>query len=201
MPLGLLDVLLVRHAAPVLPGTEGWEERDPDRPLTEEGRRQAEDLADELEAYVITAVYSSPYRRAVETVEPTARRRDLEVQLLTDLRERLLTTAPRDDWQDQLSQAWTDPDYALPGAETGTDAQRRGVGVLDLLRVRHPDGGRLLVGSHGNLISLILHRFEPEVDLHFHLGMPTPAIYHLQHDGVGWRIMGGHGFVEVSPRN
>jgi hypothetical protein len=28
--------------------------------------------------------------------------------------------------------------------------------------------------------------------------MPMPAIYHLQHDGIGWRIMGGHGFVEAA---
>jgi hypothetical protein len=31
--------------------------------------------------------------------------------------------------------------------------------------------------------------------------MPTPAIYRLTHDGVRWRIMGGHGFapVELDP--
>ena len=23
-----------------------------------------------------------------------------------------------------------------------------------------------------------------------------PAVYHLEHDGVGWRVMGGHGFRE-----
>ena len=61
------------------------------------------------------------------------------------------------------------------------------------------DGGRLLVGSHGNLISLILQAFEPEVDHAFHLAMPMPAIYHLEHDGVGWRVMGGHGFAVGSP--
>ncbi|MGH2456164.1 MAG: histidine phosphatase family protein [Candidatus Limnocylindria bacterium] len=201
MALALLDVLLVRHAAPVPPGATGWEERDDDRPLTEDGRRQAEELADELEPYILSAVYSSPYLRALETVEPTARRRGLEVQRLPDLRERRLTTAPRDDWPEHLAQAWTDPDYALEGAESGRVAQRRGIGVLDLLRVRHPDGGRLLVGSHGNLISLILQTFEPGVDLDFHLGMPMPAIYHLQHDGTGWRVMGGHGFVQAAPRN
>jgi 2,3-bisphosphoglycerate-dependent phosphoglycerate mutase len=201
MPLGRLDVILVRHAESIPPASAGWETRDDERPLSDEGRRAAEELADELEPYVLTGVYSSPYRRAVETVEPIARRRGLEVQTLPDLRERRLTTAPRDDWRDHLTQAWTDPDYALEGAESGRSAQRRGIGVLDLLRVRHPDGGRVVVGSHGNLISLILQTFEPEVDLAFHLGMPTPAVYHLEHDGVGWRVMGGHGFVQAAPRN
>ena len=201
MSLGRLDILLVRHAEPVEPGTPGWEARDDDRPLTEQGRRAARELAVELEPYVLTRVYSSPYRRAIETVEPTAESRGLPVTLLPDLRERRLMTGLRDDWRDVMRAAWDDPDYALEGAESGRAAQRRGIGVLDLLRVRHPDGGRLLLGTHGNLISLILQTFEPGVDYEFHLAMPMPAIYHLEHDGQGWRIMGGHGFVQAAPQN
>ena len=200
-PLAHLDVLLVRHADSVPPGTPGWEERDDERPLSEEGLRQADDLAFELDPWGLTAVYSSPYARALQTVAPVARRRGLEVQVLPDLRERRLTRGQRDDWPDVLAQAWTDPSFAVDGAESGVAAQRRGIGVLDLLRARHADGGRLLVGSHGNLISLILQAFEPGVGLDFHLAMPNPAIYHLEHDGVGWRVMGGHGFVEISRGN
>lgn len=202
MPLGRLDVLLVRHAEAVPIGAPEWDAADDDeRPLTEAGHRAAEELADELEPFVITRVYSSPYRRAVETVEPTAQRRGLPITVLQDLRERRLTPTQRDDWLQVLRRAWDDPDYALEGAESGREAQLRGTGVLDLLRVRHPDGGRLLLGSHGNLISLILHALEPGVDADFHLAMPNPAIYHLEHDGQGWRVMGGHGFVPAAPRN
>jgi 2,3-bisphosphoglycerate-dependent phosphoglycerate mutase len=199
--LAPLDLVLVRHAQALPPGTRGWEERDDERPLSEAGLRQADDLAFELDPYGLTAIYSSPYARALQTVEPVARRRMLSVQLLADLRERRLTDALRDDWHDVLARSWTDPDYALPDTESARNAQRRGIGVLDLLRVRHADGGRLLVGSHGNLISLILQTFEPGIDLAFHEAMPTPAIYHLQHDGIGWRVMGGHGFVEIARTN
>ena len=199
--LARLDVVLVRHAASVPPGTPGWEERDDERPLSSDGLRHADDLAFELDPYGLTAVYSSPYARSIQTVGPIARRRGLEIQVLADLRERRLTVALRDDWPEVLAHAWTDPSFALPGTESGRAAQRRGIGVLDLLRVRHADGGRLLVGSHGNLISLILQSFEPAVDLAFHLAMPVPAIYHLEHDGIGWRVMGGHGFVEIARGN
>jgi 2,3-bisphosphoglycerate-dependent phosphoglycerate mutase len=201
MPLAPLDLLLVRHAAAVAPGTAGWAARDDERPLTDEGSRAAQELADELEAFVITAAYSSPYTRALQTIEPITRRRQLDIQVLPDLRERQLTDGQRDDWYDHLARSWRDPDYALPGTESGRAAQRRAMGVLDLLRVRHADGGKLLVSSHGNLISLILQSLEPGVDLAFHLGMPNPAIYHLEHDGHGWRVMGGHGFVQAAPRN
>ena len=83
--LGRLDVLLVRHAVPVDVGAPGYEDRDDERPLTAEGRVAAEQLADELEPYVITSVYSSPYQRAIETVTPTAQRRELKVHILPDL--------------------------------------------------------------------------------------------------------------------
>jgi 2,3-bisphosphoglycerate-dependent phosphoglycerate mutase len=190
-----LDVLLVRHAEPVQPGTVGY--ADDDRPLTDAGRAAAVELAYELEGYHLTAVYCSPYARAIETIEPLARLRDLEIQVLADLRERRLSTELHDGWRETLERAWADPDFALPGAESGRVAQRRGVATLDLLRSRHPDGGRLVLGSHGNLISLVLQALEPAVDLDFHLAMPMPAVYRLTHDGIRWRVMGGHGFAPI----
>ena len=190
-----LDVLLVRHAEPVAIGTP--DVADDDRPLTESGRSAAEELAAELDEWEVTAIYSSPYARAVETVSVLAQRRGIGVQLIDDLRERRLSLEPHDEWQDSLQRSWTDPDFALPGAESGRDAQRRAIAILDLLRVRHPDGGRLVIGSHGNLISLILQALEPAVGYDFNMAMPMPALYRLTHDGLRWRVMGGHGFTPL----
>ena len=192
-----LEVVLVRHAQSVWPGTPPWENDDDQRPLTEKGLRDADELAFELDPYHFDAVYSSPYPRSMQTVAPTAARRSLEVQPLDDLRERRLVTKPTDDWAELMVKAWADPNWAAPGAETGREAQRRGLRALDLLRARHALGGRLLVGSHGNLISLILQSLEPGVDHAFHLAMPMPAVFHLEHDGIGWRVMGGHGFAAI----
>ncbi len=189
-----LNLILVRHAEPIPPGTPGWEERDDDRPLTEAGQRAAEELADELEPFQLHAIYSSPYARAVATVEPTAQRRMMQVLLLPDFRERRLTTESRSDWREQLERSWSEPDYRLPGAESGAEAQRRVRAQLDLLRSRHAAGGRVLVGSHGNLISLLLATLQEGVGFEFHQAMPMPSIYHLNHDGAAWRVMGGHGF-------
>jgi 2,3-bisphosphoglycerate-dependent phosphoglycerate mutase len=195
--LPTLEIVLVRHAQAVPGGTPGWEDADDERPLTEQGLRDADELALELDPYHFNAAYSSPYTRSVQTVTPTAARRSLEVQLLDDLRERRLVVKPSDDWADLMRRAWADPDIAAPGAESGREAQQRGLRALDLLRARHAHGGRLLVGSHGNLISLILQSMEPGVDHDFHQAMPNPAVFHLEHDGIGWRVMGGHGFAQV----
>jgi broad specificity phosphatase PhoE len=190
-----LDVILVRHAEPVPVGTAGTS--DDDRPLTDAGRAAADELAAELESYAVSAIYCSPYARAIATIAPIAERRGLRVQLLDDLRERRLSVEPLGDWRATLERAWTDADFSVPGGETGRDAQRRAIAMLDLLRARHPDGGRLIVGSHGNLISLMLQALEPGVGFAFHLAMPTPAVYRLTHDGLRWRVMGGHGFSPV----
>ena len=198
--LGTLDLVLVRHAEALPRETAGWEERDDERPLSEAGRLAAGELAEELEPWGFTAVYSSPLPRARQTIEPLAARRGLEITELPDLRERRLGPA-RPDWRTVLELSWSDPDFALPGTESGREAQRRGLRVLDLLRARHPDGGRLLAASHGNLISLILQALEPGVGFDFHLAMPMPALYHLEQDGIGWRVMGGHGFVELAATN
>jgi 2,3-bisphosphoglycerate-dependent phosphoglycerate mutase len=196
--LAPLDVLLIRHAeaAPLGAGPAA----DDDRPLTDAGRLAAAELAVELEPYQVTAIYSSPYLRALQTVAPIARGRGLQVQQLTDLRERRLSPDPVDDWRGTLERAWLDADFALPGGESGRAAQRRAIGTLDLLRARHPDGGRIVLGSHGNLIGLILQALEPEVDFAFHMAMPNPALYRLTHDGIRWRVMGGHGFTPVEDR-
>lgn len=193
--LAPLDVILIRHAEPVPFGSP--EVADDDRPLSPDGRAAAAELAAELDGWEISAVYSSPYARSVETVTILAERRGLPVHLLTDLRERRHSLEQHDDWRDTLSRSWRDASFALPGAESGRDAQRRAMGTLDLLRARHPDGGRLLVGSHGNLISLILQALEPGVGFEFHMDMPMPAVYRLTHDGLRWRIMGGHGFQPI----
>ena len=195
--LPTLEIVLVRHAESVPVGTPPWESDDDQRPLTEKGLRDADELAFELDPYHFNAVYSSPYPRSMQTVAPTAARRSLEVQPLHDLRERRLVASPSDDWADLMARAWADPDFAAPGAETGRKAQLRGLRALDLLRARHALGGRLLVGSHGNLISLILQTLEPGVDHAFHAAMPNPAVFHLEHDGIGWRVMGGHGFAPI----
>ena len=197
MTLAPLDVLLIRHAEPIAVGSA--DVADDDCPLTDAGRAAAAELAAELDGYELTAIYSSPYARAAQTVAVLAERRRLPVQVLDDLRERRLSgELLGDTWPVHLEAAWTNVDLALPGGESGRDAQRRAIGVLDLLRARHADGGRLVVGGHGNLISLMLQALEPAVDYNFHMAMPMPALYRLTHDGLRWRILGGHGFAPVN---
>lgn len=78
-------ILLIRHAS--AGSREEWEGDDRLRPLDERGRRQAEELVALLAPYPIDRILSSPYLRCVQTVEPLARARELEIEQTESLSE------------------------------------------------------------------------------------------------------------------
>ncbi len=173
-----LTILLIRHAESAPPKDGVGAERERNRPLTERGIRDAEVLAETLAAIKPDRVYSSPYRRSIQTVAPIAARNSMEVELIEDLRERLLSPAALPDFRDHLRRCWLDFDYAPLGGESSAIAQARVRSVFDDLRRRHREG-LLVVGSHGNLISLALHAIEPTVNYDFWNAIPTPAVYRI----------------------
>jgi 8-oxo-(d)GTP phosphatase len=85
-----MPLLLVRHAW--AGDRDGWEGDDRARPLDKRGRRQAEELVARLQPYPIEAILSSPARRCVETVEPLALARGLELEVRHELSEDLQGT-------------------------------------------------------------------------------------------------------------
>jgi 8-oxo-dGTP diphosphatase len=75
----------VRHAK--AGSRSRWEDDDRVRPLSKSGFRQAEALATLLAPTAISAIWSSPYLRCVQTVEPLARARRLKIQETRHLAE------------------------------------------------------------------------------------------------------------------
>lgn len=65
--------ILVRHAEKANDGT-----RNP--PLKEEGKVRAENLASMLDNQEVTALYSTPFKRTQETLQPIAQKKNLEIQ-------------------------------------------------------------------------------------------------------------------------
>ena len=76
---------LLRHGA--AGDRSKWNGNDAIRPLTKKGRRQALALADMLTAAEIEKIYTSPYIRCVQTVEPLADLIGAEVQVHQALAE------------------------------------------------------------------------------------------------------------------
>jgi 2,3-bisphosphoglycerate-dependent phosphoglycerate mutase len=166
---------VIRHAEPVAP-TGAAEEND--RPLSVAGAEAARELAASLAHEPIAAVYSSPYPRALQTAAPTAAAHGLGVELVEDLRERLLSPHPLADWYAEVRRTWSDFDYALPAGESSRVAQSRAGRVIAHLAERHPDA-RIAAVSHGNLIALLLNARDPGVGFELWEAMPMPAVYEI----------------------
>lgn len=184
---GVLTLLLVRHAEPHEPTFQGTDERD--RCLTERGREQALQLARSFDDADIEAIYTSPYRRVIQTVEPLALSHGLRLHVMEDLRERLLTPLPLPEEQrlehSQLSNE--DPDYRPPGGETRREAETREMAAISQIRRRHAHG-LVVAGTHAGLILIILSRFDVRADLAFGRAMTMPAVYQMTHDGMAWSV-------------
>ena len=74
-----VPLLVVRHAHAGQRG--GWSDDDRLRPLSEEGRRQAVELAETLVVHRPGRILSSPAVRCIATVEPLADRLGLKVEV------------------------------------------------------------------------------------------------------------------------
>jgi 2,3-bisphosphoglycerate-dependent phosphoglycerate mutase len=172
-----VPVILVRHAEPVMPAVEGYEENG--RPLSPEGARQADAMARQLGGEPIAAIYASPYLRARQTVEPLAVRLGLAVETIDDLRERTLSPGWLPDWRVHVQRAWEDFSYALPGGESHAVAKARMVAAIRELLARHPCE-TVVAASHGTVIALALHHLHPgRVDVEFWEQIPMPAVFRI----------------------
>ena len=141
---------LIRHCHPA--------GQTPNAPLTPEGCTQAEALADFLAGAEIERIVSSPYERARQSIAPLAERLGIGIETDARLCERVLSPVPRADWRDRLRESFEDLDLCLAGGESSRTAMQRAVAVVDEVR-RHPARSIALV-THGNLLTLLLRRFD-----------------------------------------
>lgn len=120
-------VFIVRHAhAEWVP--------DELRSLSEQGFRDALRVGALLRSEPIQAVYSSPYTRARQTVEPLAQALGLPIVEEWDLRERELGEFPAEmSFDEAVRKTWADFAFSFPGGESSTEAQLRGLGCLQML--------------------------------------------------------------------
>ncbi len=70
-PVDTVPVVLLRHATAV--SRKQWPDEDRDRPLTIEGRADAQNLVTMIGAYGDTSLVASPMKRCVDTLKPTAK--------------------------------------------------------------------------------------------------------------------------------
>ena len=149
------------------------------RPLSEQGLRDADMLTELLANEEIDLVIASPYKRAIQTVEGVAKRIGREVRIYSDFRERLLSVKPVENFNEAISKAWIDPSFSFPGGESNVEAQKRGVEAT-LKVLTQFEGERIVIGTHGNLMVLIMQYFDERFDFSFWQQLAMPDIYKME---------------------
>lgn len=133
-----------------------------DSPLSELGRRQADQLAQALARAPLAAVYTSDLIRAVDTARPLAAALGRELQVDVRLRERhfgLFQGHTYDEAEAKWPQEFArftrrEPSYTVPGGESTIDQRARLVAGLADIVARHP-GESVAVVTHGGVLDLV----------------------------------------------
>jgi broad specificity phosphatase PhoE len=149
-------ILLARHGETDW-NLEGRFQGHADPPLNATGRAQAAALAETLRGERLSAVYSSPLQRALETAEILAAPHGLGVVPVEGLREvdvgswsGLTRAEIGERFPDQLAR-WLDYQQGWDDGETYDEMGRRAVAALLELAARHEDE-RVLAVTHGGAI-------------------------------------------------
>lgn len=165
----MTTILLARHGESDWNRARRWQGHA-DRPLTDLGREQAQELADRLADIELDAVYSSDLVRARETAEIVAGRHGLPVRQVPALREvdvgswSGLTRAEAEQRFPDAYRRWVAGGEGWDDGETYEQLSARTVDAVKVIAAEHPRE-RVLVVAHGGSIRAI-HAAALGVDVH-----------------------------------
>jgi probable phosphomutase (TIGR03848 family) len=164
--------------------------------LDDRGRRQADALRERFTGVKLTAVYSSPLERCVQTMEPLAAAARLPIVVRDDLIEmdagswtgkslgRLRTTKA---WREVHASPST---FRFPGGgESFSDAQARVVAAIDAIARKHRRG-RVAIATHGDIVRIFLaHVQGMPLDAFQRLVIDTASVSVVERAGDTWRAL------------
>lgn len=172
------NIYMVRHAES--PYDEGDERT---RGLTAKGKDDAEKVTKLLIGEGIDIIISSPYSRAVLSVEGLAQHFNLEIETFEDLRERHFASEDYIDLMSNIRNNFYNPEYALPGGESNADCQKRSIAVLKTILKEHR-GKKIAIGTHGLVMTLMMNHFDSNYGLDFLEQLKKPDIYRMQFEDL-----------------
>jgi probable phosphomutase (TIGR03848 family) len=160
LPHRMTTLFLIRHGLTALTGVRLYGQLD-GIDLDDRGRAQAEALVERFAPVRLAAIYSSPLERCMQTVEPLAAAKRLEILPSPAMIEmdagrwtnRTLASLRRArDWRT----VQTSPSqFRFPGGESFAEAYERVVDGVQRIAARHPRGN-VAVATHGDLVRILV---------------------------------------------
>lgn len=103
---------------------------------------------------------------------------NLEIQIEFELRERKLSSYPIGDFETAITKVWEDSSFCLKGGESNRLAQQREIACI-FKNLEKYKGKNIVVGTHGNIMVLIMNYFNTKYDFDFWKNLQMPDIYKL----------------------
>jgi probable phosphomutase (TIGR03848 family) len=186
----MTTLFLIRHGLTAQTGKTLYGQT-PGIELDHRGRAQAEDLADRLLPVRLTAIYSSPLERCMQTVEPLAAAQRLTVTPRHGLIEmdagawtgRRLTSLRRlKAWSVVQASPST---FRFPGGEGFADALHRVEDEVASIVRRHRRG-RVALVTHGDIARMLIgHLSGAPLDAFQRIVVDTASVSVVSMDGAG----------------
>ncbi|MFB4161594.1 histidine phosphatase family protein [Geomicrobium sp. JSM 1781026] len=149
-------IYFIRHAhSPFVFGGER------ERPLSDQGIAEAKRLRPVLSQIRFDHVFSSPYKRAIQTIEYALPHASISIH--ESLKERPIKgnyKLATDERLIALERSFKDIDFCLEGGETVREAQVRALPVIFNM-IAQKDWSNVAVGTHGNIMTSIMNYFDP----------------------------------------
>ncbi|WP_455660419.1 histidine phosphatase family protein [Pradoshia sp.] len=153
------------------------------RPLSNKGRMDAERVTECLKYEDIHHVVASPFKRARQTVQGIADWIGSDIMVEEGFRERQLANGPVEDFDQAISRLWQEWAFSYEGGESNLDAQKRGVEATIHVLEKY-QGKNIVIGTHGNIMVLIMNHFDTKFDYSFWKALAMPDIYRLTFEGL-----------------
>ncbi|MCJ7695382.1 MAG: histidine phosphatase family protein [Anaerolineaceae bacterium] len=194
----MTEILIIRHGendfmAKRLPG------RLPDVHLNAKGIIQSYKIAHFLSDLPIKALYCSPMERTIETIEPFAKLKGMEIRVAPELNEidygiwqgkRYETLMTKKLWR-QIRKAPSE--VTLPEGESFLDAQQRVVSFFDGLSETHTKNELVVCVTHADVIRLAVAHYLGMCPDHFQrlsIGVATMTKLFLHKGKAGFGPIG-----------
>ena len=191
-----MNLRLIRHAESTANSVGRWQGRV-DFPLSESGRLQAVRLRSRLEReeYIPTHVYTSPLSRALETAQIASSNWYSPLESWDDLTENDVGVISGLTWTEMEERfpevargfAATRDLGLVDGAETHDERTVRAQRVVDRLVHEHDNTDRVLVFSHGGILTHIIAGLLG-ADRLWSLGIRNTAVFEFSIDVDKWYL-------------
>ena len=174
-------IYLIRHGKAVMGGF------DHERILDEDGKVQAKSLCKKLKSNFQDnnfRIISSPFKRALQTVEEFSKSSNIEIEMNKFLEEINIGKDQNLSKHEIIKKMWEDINFKVANGESQQEyIQKISNEMKEIINNFHKNNLSIIIVSHGNSLGIILkHFFSLDFDYNDWKKMTMPDMYALHFD-------------------